>query len=395
MVTKRSSHLDRILGRLDDLDSVNLTILVQRLARERELLETVFNVIQEGILVISRTGIIEYSNAAASQLIGLRESEVGQAVLWKLMPDLARTLSLDIDAKRSASPSISREVEVTYPEHRFLRLYMVPLNESETNSDKSQFAILLSDITEDKVSTEELIANEKLSSIFDLAASVAHELGNPLNSVNIHLQLMKRQLAKLGAGTEAEKLKESLRVCSNEVERLDGIIAHFLNAMRPQPLDMQDLQVLEVITEVIEFQENELKDLGINVEVAIREDLPHLMGDRNQLKQVFFNLIKNAMEAMDRGGELRISTRSDDQFVYVHLADTGQGISQEDLAKVFNPYFTSKAEGHGLGMMIVQRIMRDHGGQIGIDSQYGTGTVVTLQFPQKHRRMRMLEQRSE
>ena len=91
MVAKRNSHLDKILGRLDDLDSVNLTILVQRLARERELLETIFNVIQEGILVINRTGIIKYSNTAANRLIGLRESDVGDAVLWKVMPDLART----------------------------------------------------------------------------------------------------------------------------------------------------------------------------------------------------------------------------------------------------------------------------------------------------------------
>jgi signal transduction histidine kinase len=109
------------------------------------------------------------------------------------------------------------------------------------------------------------------------------------------------------------------------------------------------------------------------------------------LKQVFFNLIKNAMEAMQPGGRLSIKIRSDDDSVYVAIADTGSGILPEDLAKLFQPYHTTKVSGHGLGLMIVQRIMRDHGGHVGIESKQGVGTVVTLQFPQKHRRIRMLQ----
>jgi signal transduction histidine kinase len=114
------------------------------------------------------------------------------------------------------------------------------------------------------------------------------------------------------------------------------------------------------------------------------------LGDRGQIKQVFFNLIKNAMEAMQPGGVLRILTRSDDEFVYMQFIDTGSGISEAELSRVLQPYYTTKKEGHGLGMMIVQRIMRDHGGQLGIESRKGTGTVITLQFPQQHRHTRML-----
>jgi signal transduction histidine kinase len=115
------------------------------------------------------------------------------------------------------------------------------------------------------------------------------------------------------------------------------------------------------------------------------------MADRNQLKQVFFNLVKNAMEAMTAGGKLSIRVRADDDSVYLLFADTGSGIKTEDLPKLFSPYHTTKTGGHGLGLMIVQRIMRDHGGHVGIESKQGTGTVVTLQFPQKHRRVRMLK----
>jgi two-component system, sporulation sensor kinase E len=106
---------------------------------------------------------------------------------------------------------------------------------------------------------------------------------------------------------------------------------------------------------------------------------------------VFFNLVKNAMEAMGPGGVLGVRIRADDQFVFVRISDTGSGIKTEDLTKLFSPYHTTKAGGHGLGLMIVQRIMRDHGGHIGVESKEGTGTVVTLQFPQKHRQFRMLK----
>ena len=392
MPPNRSSSLDRVLGRLDDLDSVNLTILVQRLARERHLLETVFNAIEEGILVVNEMGIIEYSNTTANKLIGLKPRDVGKAVLWKIVPDLARSLNFNVKEHIKKPPSVSREIELNYPEHRYVRLYMVPFRERRKLGEKLRFAIILTDVTADKISTEKLIENEKISSIFMLAAGVAHELGNPLNSLTIHLQLIRSQLKKFENKVQLpEKVQSSLQVCMNEVQRLDGIIRHFLEAIRPAPPDLDEINVLEVLEEVLHFSADELKNLGIHVDIEINEDLPVIMADHNQLKQAFFNVLKNAMEAMGKGGDLKIHTHSDDEFVFIHFADSGSGIPQEDLSKVFQPYYTTKTEGSGLGMMIVQRILHDHGGKIGIDSRPGVGTVVTLEFPQKHRRTRLLE----
>lgn len=390
-MSEKSTHLDRILGRIDDLDSDNLATLVRRLVRERSLLETVFNTIQEGILVVDRTGRVEYANAAAGNLLGIKENDLGEAVLWKVLPDLNQILDFETQADPAMLPAATREIEITYPEPRFIRLYVVPFETEEDPSRQFRYAIILTDITEDKTSTEELIANERLSSIFDLAAGVAHELGNPLNSINIHLQLMQRQLKQLGQDPAADKLKASLKACTNEVQRLDGIITHFLSAIRPQPPDLREVDLLAILEEVITLQEHELKNLNVSVSVELGDKLPPVMGDPEQLKQVFFNIIKNAMEAMDAGGDLRITTRTDDDFVTMYFADTGVGISQRELSRVFQPYYTSKHDGHGLGMMVVQRIMHDHGGQIGIDSQPGKGTVISLRFPQRHRRMRMLE----
>ncbi len=176
-----------------------------------------------------------------------------------------------------------------------------------------------------------------------------------------------------------------------EIERLDGIIRNFLEAIRPQPPNLAEVDLLALLAEVLALQQQELENLGIRVEVEVVHPPPPILGDRNQIKQVFFNLLKNAMEAMSRGGRLRIAARADDAWVHLAFADNGVGIAQADLPRIFQPYFSTKRGGHGLGMMIVQRILRAHGGQIALESTVGKGTTVTLQFPLKNRRVRLLE----
>lgn len=393
MAGKKHTSLDRVLGRLDTLDAVNLTQLVQRLARERGMFEDIFNTLQEGVLVIGLDGEIAYANDAAHRLIGLNDDELHGEVLWRLVPGLRPSLGTAFDDEEgtAALPVMAREFELTYPEPRTVRLYMVPFA-GDTRGPERRFAVILSDITRDKETTEERIENERTSSILLLAAGVAHELGNPLNSLTIHLQLIERKLKKLKASREVETLGDSIRVCRDEVARLDGIISNFLEAIRPRSPDLSETSLPEVLDDVLRFQHRELADRGITVEAETPAGLPSIMADRNQLKQVFFNILKNAIEAMQPGGRLRIRTRADDDQVYLLFGDTGSGIRQEDLVRLFQPYHTTKPGGHGLGLMIVQRIMREHGGQVGLESKEGVGTVVTLQFPRKDRRVRMLKE---
>jgi len=390
MAGKKNFSLDRVLGRLDTLDSVNLANLVQRLARERGLFEEIFNTLQEGVLVITLDGEIDYANDAAHRLIGLGEDELAGQTLWRLIPGLRPSLGGTLeDDTAAALPVVAREFELTYPEPRTVRLYMVPFR-GEARGDARRFAVILTDVTRDKHATAQQLEDERTSSILLLAAGVAHELGNPLNSLTIHLQLITRKLKKLKTSKDTDSLVESVDVCRAEVARLDGIIAHFLEAIRPQPPDLAELDLAEVLAEVLRFQQREFADRRIAVEVEASGDLPVVMADRNQLKQVFFNLAKNALDAMEPGGRLKIRARADDDSVFLLFGDSGSGIKREDLVRVFQPYHTTKPGGHGLGLMIVQRILREHGGQVGIESKEGVGTVVTLQFPRKDRRVRML-----
>jgi len=392
-VPRKPRSLDRVLGRIDNLDPVNLANLVQRLARERGFFEAVFDAIREGVLVVDSDGVIDYANTIAMKMVALKEQDVGRASLWRLVPGLRQSLNLSPGENLSGRTALSREIELSYPESRIVRLYIVPFTEDSDDDDEvnPRFAVILGDVTEEVLSTRDKIESEKVSSILLLAAGVAHEIGNPLNSLTIHLQLMQRHLRRNASGVALEKVRNSLEVCQNEVQRLDDIIRNFLEAIRPRPPDFQNVDLIETLEEVLRVQGQELHDRGLTVEVEATAEPAIVKADRNQVKQVFFNVIKNAMEAMGGGGRLHIKARVDDETVFLQFGDTGKGIPQDDLPRLFQPFHTTKKDGHGLGLMIIQRIMRDHGGQVGIDSRENVGTVVTLEFPRKDRRVRLLE----
>lgn len=383
---KKSSSLERVLALTGTLDRTMLENLTVRLARERGFFESVFSMLHEGVLVVDGEGVVEYANVAAEGLLGSGEELEGR-VLWKLAPDLRGTLEAAIP-ELSEGSVVTREVDVDYPERRSLRAHAVAFGGGDA---RGRFALTLSDVTRERMSTEQRIESERSASVLLLAASVAHELGNPLNSLGIHLQLLARRLRGVDLDArERDALEESVAVCQAEVGRLDEIVRNFLGAVKPASMQMGETDLAEVLGEVLSFQELELSGRGVSLDVELPDKLPSVLGDKNQIKQVLFNVSKNAMEAMEDGGVLRIRARVDDDCVCLLVGDSGRGIRQEDLANLFSPFYTTKKGGSGLGLLIVQRIMRAHGGQVGIESKAGVGTVVTLQFPRKDKRVRML-----
>ncbi len=389
----RSQGLERILGRLEDLDEENLAILVNRLVRDRHLLESVFDIIRDGILVLDGASLIQYANEAAFRLLGLRKNEIGRTNVWRRIPEMSQALQIDPEEDNPERFSASCEIEIHYPETRTLRIYLVPLREASDHDIGEGTVAVLSDVTEIKHTTEEMIENEKIASIMMLAAGVAHELGNPLNSLTIHLQLMRRRLEKdAEKGEPDERMMKSLDICSREVDRLDGIITHFLAAIRPQPPDLRKIDLIGVLNDVLEVEENLFQERNVEVLVDLDSLPPPVLADPDQIKQVFLNVLKNAVEAMPGGGSIRVRWRKDSNHVFLLFADTGEGIEPDDIPRVFQPYFTTKDSGNGLGMMVVQRIMRDHHGSIALDSRPGEGTVITLQFAAHHPERPLLEE---
>lgn len=394
MATERTSFFDRIAGRIDQLDAEGLQTVVARLARERDFLETLFDTIEDGVLVLDGKAHISWHNQSAEHLLSLPLDKAEGQGLAKFLP------GLDWDklcAEESTdSLSVTRhELEVAYPIRRFLRVYTAAL----VGEGAHGLAVIINDATEQQQKTFEALESERVEALTLLAASVAHEIGNPLNALHIHLQLMEREVKKLKA-TDADvplnladpdaaanhaasirKLETYLEIAKGEINRLDYIISQFLQAIRPTRPELKPVSLNDILLDTLTLLGPEIENREVTLSQHFAEELPNAPLDEVQVKQALVNLIKNAIQAMTQGGALTLTTIAETDGVWVYVADTGGGIPQEKINRIFQPYFTTKKEGSGLGLMIVQRIVREHGGRIELESNTGQGTTFRLWFP--------------
>ncbi len=403
----KAGFLEKLIERLGRIGPEDVQNYFLRLAQEKGFLETVFNAIQEGIIVTDSKARITYLNDAACGVFGL---EAGEAIGKRLDE---RIRGLDWESLTRSSGPVSHDMEIFYPQNRFINFYVVPLvmeqreptvvptlrdasggtvagRHGEATAEEVGHVMILRDITESRRTAQQTIESERLNALRLLAAGVAHEIGNPLNSLHIHLQLMERSVQKLHDGEKAE-LEQSIDVARSEVNRLDSIVTQFLKAIRPSRPQLRPENVNTIVEEAVRFFAPELQDRDIVVEQELRSDLPLLQLDRDQMKQAFYNVIKNSVEAIHRHGTLRIRTDLADTHVIVRFVDTGGGMSAENLSRVFEPYFTTKPTGSGLGLLIVRRILREHGGELSIESSQGEGLTLTIRLPFIDKRIRMLE----
>jgi len=382
----KQGFLDKLIERIRLVPPHEISQYLQDLARDRGFLETIFNSLLEGIIVTDPQGRVIYLNRASCEFFGLQGPENIGKVLSAVVPGLS------LDFITQANEVASRDLEVFYPEHRFLNFYVAPLMSDESENfirTLAGRAIILRDITSTRRQAEEALASERSSVATLLASEVAHEIGNPLNSLTIHLQLLERRLSKLPK-EQREELQHSLSVATNEVTRLDQIITQFLKAMRPLPLQLKMEELNSVILEVLSFLKQEIENRNIELELALEKIFLPLLLDRDQFKQALYNIIRNSFQAMKESGTLRVLTGRDETHLWVSIGDTGGGISSDKFDKIFQPYFTTKTDGNGLGLLVVQRVVRAHGGEIMLESAEGKGLVFTIRLPRPDRRVRFL-----
>jgi signal transduction histidine kinase len=234
--------------------------------------------------------------------------------------------------------------------------------------------VTLEDVSDIKALTDQLIRADRLAAMGELTAGVAHEVRNPLGVIRASVQLLE------DAKGDPERIHDAAEVIKQEIDRLDRVIKALLDFGRPSKPTLVHTDLNEVLQDVVLFTNRFAKQSEVVIAENLDPDLPLVQGDPDQLKQVFLNLVTNAVQAMDKsGGTITIETRGAGEYVEISVADTGPGISPADLPKVFDPFFTKRAEGTGLGLTIVHRIIDEHEGHIEVESgPDGTRFNVTL-----------------
>lgn len=337
------------------LDAEKLREQYRLVSDEFAHFETIFLALKEGVVVLDANGKIVHENPSARRLLGMATEDI--------LPTLAVPLG----------KTSRREIALTYPDARTIELQTAPMG--------SETLLLLRDMTAEKARTEEELRAGATSAVRDLAAGVAHEIGNPLNALALNLQLLLRERGD----------DETVKECLHQVSRLDGIIRGFLTALRPSKPNLMPGSLADPLASCLAALRRQFEDRRIRVTLDAPSALPPAALDKAQLEQVFFNLFKNALEAMADGGAIAVEVGSDDNDVFAEIRDSGKGMDAEQLAHLFEPYRTTKAHGTGLGLMVSARIVRDHGGTIAAESKAGEGTVFTVRLPRLERRVRELK----
>jgi signal transduction histidine kinase len=290
---------------------------------------------------------------------------------------------------------IDKEIDVQHQgRNRLLSVNVVPLVQ---NRRITGTLIYIEDITEKRKGEARLRRAENLASLTTLAAGVAHEIKNPLGSISIHLQLLQKTLAKklesvdnnAKPETDPSSLDKYFNVLKEEIDRLNRIVVDFLFAVRPMNLELREGDINALVLQIMEFVRLEMEQSNIMCFLELDKNLPKIQIDERYMKQAFLNLVKNSQAAMPQGGNFTISTHYVDNEIRISVCDTGVGISKEHITKIFEPYFTTREAGTGLGLTQVYKIIREHHGEITVDSTPGKGAdfKITLPIPQKETRL--------
>lgn len=395
--SRSSAFAEKFLKRLSRIPPEQVEAFLSQVLREKAFLEVVFNALTEGVLVASADHKAVFMNRACGELLGVRPGDaIGRPLdlllRHKPLHELLDRFMLSGEAIRE------QEIRIGGTEPRTYLVTVVPV-EGGANASP-QHVWILNDQTDVIARREEERQHRRIESLATLTAGIAHEIKNPLNSLNIHAQLIIRGADALAAQgeerPETARMRRSAAVITEEIQRLARIVDDFIHAVRPVRLNLHKQDVNALLLSVAELMGPACSERHIELVVEPEPGMPRILVDAEQLRQALLNLAKNALEAIAdmvpprADGRIVLRSLLKPDHVLIEIEDNGAGIPQDQFVKIFEPYHTTKHYGTGLGLMVVYRIVKAHGGAIGITSEVGRGTVFHLALPLDERPVRLL-----
>lgn len=391
-------YVKRVSQKAAKLSQEQLVSLLDDMVEENENLYSILESISAGLLIVDNDFFLLQSNKIVESRLNfnvyLDDPKASSAPIWEFMEDE----EIGEYFKKCAEKEITNTTEdftimTSGGSVRFITITMTPLVHNGETTGK---IILVRDVTEKKNQEVLLHRMENLANLTNLAAGMAHEIKNPLGAISIHIQLITKALEKARANNDilpAPKFVEDhIDVVNEEIDHLNKLIMDFLFAVRPVNAQLQLRKPAALIQNIADFITPEFHDNEVSVKVIIKDSESRLLLDEKLFRDVLLNLSQNALAAIKSKkdnsdipetyeGEFTIECASAENKYYIIVSDNGCGMKSETVAKIFEPYFTTKANGTGLGMTMVYKIVKEFSGDISVESQEGKGTVFTMVFP--------------
>ena len=368
---EKTTHVMEIVTEITELS--NLEKLV---AQQDKINSIIFDSISEAIIGISDEGIINSWNLAAENIFGYSKTQALGNRIYEILPDI--TISLNdpgLDQSLDA-----HEIKCLNKDGKEILIEVHKSQISDAIYGDKGVSLLIRDISEKRNLESKIIQAERMAMVGQMAAKIAHEIRNPLSSISLNSELLLDEIEAF-ENQQTDEAKDLINSIANEIDRLVKLTEEYLSFTRLPSPKLNCSNINSLLGDICHFMRKEIKKQKIRMTVVCDKKIPFLKFDNDQIRRVLYNLIRNSMEAMPEGGQLLLKTERVNSHAEILIKDDGEGITPENAAKIFSPFFSTKANGTGLGLSIAKQIVEEHNGNLYCKSSPSGGTTFTILLP--------------
>lgn len=377
---KRAGDLRMVSSELENAYRLLEERAIQ-LVNTQRYTQAILQSITSGVITVGPDGSVTTVNSAGERALGMSEEDIVPRPLGSLFEDDGGLEAALHQVLEGASPQFVGEMTMRTVGGKTLHARVSIARMKDDEGQVLGAVVSIEDLSEVKALTDHLIRADRLAAMGELTAGVAHEVRNPLGIIKASVQLARE------SDGQPERFAEVVEVIEHEIDRLDRVIKALLDFGRPSAPELRPIEVKPVLEDVVLFTQRFADQADVAIELSYGPGELWVIGDPDQLKQVFVNLVSNAVQAMTgTGGTIQLRAWGDREYVHISVADTGPGMPAGVAERVFDPFFSTRDEGTGLGLTIVHRIIDQHGGRIEVSSAEGQGTIFTVTLPACRRR---------